>query len=138
MGGANYQARYTNSVASTSGSQYLPEVQKDREKVLSKGFNPESSDYDYATAEQAGMLPDLRQGDNFMHMGSVTQTPPEVYDKYKQYGLPQGETYMVLKGASHPTHNYLIEGEKERGFQVKKFGDRYFSVPAISANGLMR
>lgn len=129
MGGANYQARYKNSVASTNGSQYLPEVQKDRKKVLENGFNPEGSDYDYATAENVGMLPDLRPGENFMHMGSVTQTPSDIYSKYKNYGLPSGETYLVLKGANHPTHDYLVKGEMDRGFEVKKFGDRYFSVP---------
>jgi hypothetical protein len=132
MGGSNYQVRYQNSVASTNGSQYLPEVQKDRQKVLSKPFNPESSDYDYATAEEAGMLPSLQKGESFMHMGSVTATPQYMRDKYKQFGLPEGESYVVLKGAGHPTHNYLIEGEAERGFEVKKFGDRYFSVPKIN------
>jgi hypothetical protein len=129
MGGANYQARHQNSVASTSGSQYSPEVQKDRENVLKKQFNPESSDYDYKTAEESGMLPDLRQGENLGHMGSVTPVSKDIYQKYKQYGLPSGEAYIVLKGASHPTHNHLIQGEAERGFEVKKFGDRYFSVP---------
>lgn len=129
MGGANYQVRYRNSVSTTNGSQYLPEVQEDRKKVLQSGFNPEGIDYDYATAESAGMLPDLRQGENFMHMGSVTQTPPEVYDKYKQYGLPQGETYMALKGSKHDSFGHLLRSEADRGFEVKKFGDRYFSVP---------
>jgi hypothetical protein len=131
MGGSNYQARYQSSIASTNGSQYSPEVQKDREKVLKQPFNAESSDYDYATAEASGMLPDMRQGENFGHMGSVTETPQHMRDKYKQFGLPEGESYVVLKGASHPTHNYLIEGEAERGFEIKKFGDRYFSVPKI-------
>lgn len=131
MGGSNYQARYQNSIASTNGSQYSPEVQKDREKVLKQPFNADSSEYDYKTAEESGMLPDLRPGKNFGHMGSVTATPQYMRDKYKQFGLPEGESYVVLKGASHPSHNDLIEGEAERGFEVKKFGDRYFSVPKI-------
>ena len=132
MGGSNYQARYQNSIASTNGSQYSPEVQKDREKVLKQPFNADSSEYDYKTAEESGMLPDLRTGENFGHMGSVAPVNEDIYQKYKKYGLPSGEAYMVLKGASHPTHNYLIEGEAERGFEVKKFGDRYFSVPKIT------
>lgn len=131
MGGSNYQVRYQNTIASTNGSQYLPEVQKDRSIVLGKPFDPESSDYDYATAENAGMLPDLRPGKNFGHMGSVTHVNEDIYQKYKEYGLPSGEAYIVLKGAGHPSHNDLIEGEAERGFEVKKFGDRYFSVPKI-------
>ena len=129
MGGANYQAKGQNSIASTSGSQYSPEVQKDRERVLKQSFNPDSSDYDYATAEDAGMLPSIQSGENFGHMGSVAPVNQNIYQKYKEYGLPSGEAYIVLKGASHPTHNYLVEGEAERGFEIKKFGDRYFSVP---------
>lgn len=131
MGGSNYQVRYQNSIAELNGSQYSPEVLADRNKVLQKPFNADSSDYDYATAENAGMLPDLRPGKNFGHMGSVTAVTPDMYQNYKQHGLPSGESYLVLKGASHPTHNYLIQGEAERGFEVKKFGDRYFSVPKI-------
>lgn len=129
MGGANYQARGQNSIASTSGSQYSPEVQKDRERVLKQTFNPDSSDYDYATAEDAGMLPSIQSGENFGHMGSVAPVNQNIYQKYKEYGLPSGEAYIVLKGASHPTHNYLVKGEEERGFEIKKFGDRYFSIP---------
>jgi hypothetical protein len=129
MGGANYQARGQNSIASTNGSQYSPEVQKDRERVLKQSFNPDSSDYDYATAEDAGMLPSIQSGENFGHMGSVAPVNQNIYQKYKEYGLPSGDAYIVLKGASHPTHNYLVEGEAERGFEIKKFGDRYFSVP---------
>lgn len=131
MGGSNYQVRYQNTIASTNGSQYLPEVQKDRSRVLSKPFDPESSDYDYATAENAGMLPSLQAGEGFAHMGSVAPVNQDIYEKYKQYGLPSGESYIVLKGVNHPTHNYLVEGEAERGFEIKKFGDRYFSVPKI-------
>jgi hypothetical protein len=127
MGGSNFQARYQNSISS-NGSQYSPEVQKDREKVLKQPFNADSSEYDYKTAEESGMLPDLTPGKNFGHMGSVTQVNEDIYQKYKQYGLPSGESYIVLKGASHPSHDDLIKGEAERGFEVKKFGDRYFSV----------
>ena len=80
-------------------------------------------------ARNANFNLDLKQGENFGHMGSVTPVSKDIYQKYKQYGLPSGEAYIVLKGASHPTHNLLIQGEAERGFEVKKFGDRYFSVP---------
>jgi hypothetical protein len=96
---------------------------------LKQPFNSESSEYDYRTAEESGMLPDLRPGENFGHMGSVAPVNEDIYQRYKQYGLPSGEAYIVLKGAGHPTHNYLMQGEADRGFEVKKFGDRYFSVP---------
>jgi hypothetical protein len=131
MGGSNLQTKYQNSIASTNGSQYSPEVQKDREKVLKQPFDPESSDYDYKTAEESGMLPDLKSGENFGHMGSVAPVNEDIYQSYKKEGLPSGEAYIVLKGVNHPTHNYLVKGEAERGFQIKKFGNRYFSIPKI-------
>jgi len=109
-------------------TQYTPDVRKDRQKVLLKGFNPESSDYDYLNAEKAGILPEMT-GRNKGHMGSVAPVTSEIYEQYKKHGLPSGEAYIVLKGANHPTHKYLVEGEAERGFEIKKYGDRYFSVP---------
>jgi hypothetical protein len=109
-------------------TQYTPDVRKDRQKVLLKGFNPESSDYDYLNAEKAGILPEMT-GRNKGHMGSVAPVTSEIYEQYKKHGLPSGEAYIVLKGANHPTHNYLVEGEAERGFEIKKYGDRFFSVP---------
>jgi hypothetical protein len=125
MGGANTQA-----VSPMYGHQYSSDVRDDRSRVLKEGFNPDSSDYDYKTAEQGGLMPN-KTWDNNRHMGSVTQTTPDMYDKYKKFGLPEGESYTVLKGVSHPSHNDLIKGESERGFEIKKYGDRYFSVPKI-------
>ncbi len=108
--------------------QYSPNVRVNRQETLLKGFDPEGIDYDYTTAEKIGMLPET-MGGNKNHMGSVAPVTPEIYEQYKKYGLPSGESYILLKGASHPTHEYAVKGEAERGFQIKKYGDRYFSVP---------
>jgi hypothetical protein len=123
MGGAN-----TKAASPMYGHQYSQEVRDDRSRVLKEGFNPESADYDYKTAEQGGLMPQ-KGGENKGHMGSVLGVTPEIYATYKQYGLPSGEAYMLLKGAGHPTHQMAIDAEAERGFEIKKFGDRYFSVP---------
>lgn len=108
--------------------QYSENVRVHRQETLLKGFDPEGLDYDYATAEKIGMLPEP-MGGNKGHMGSVAAVTPEIYEQYKQHGLPSGESYILLKGASHPTHEYAVKGEAERGFEIKKYGDRYFSVP---------
>ena len=113
---------------SLDDAQYSPEVRKNRRNVLLSGFDPEGFDYDYQNAEKAGIRPES-MGYNKGHMGSVAQVTPEVYDKYKKEGLPKGEAYMLLKGVAHPTHQMAIDAEAERGFEVKKFGDRYFSIP---------
>jgi hypothetical protein len=44
------------------------------------------------------------------------------------YNLPEN-SYMMLKGAAHPTFQMGVQGEQDRGYQVMKFGDRYFSLP---------
>lgn len=87
-------------------------------------FDPEGSDYDYETAKSAGMGPEA-SGENQGHWGSVTQTRPE--DRQK-YGLPE-DSYMLLKGRQHETWNLAEEAEKERGAEIIKRGNRYFSVP---------
>ena len=111
-----------------NGAQYSPEVRKHRNEVLVKGFDPNGVDYDYASAEKAGMRPEP-MGPNKGHMGSVALVTPEIYAKYQKEGLPKGEAYLLLKGASHPTHQMAVEGEAARGFEIKKIGDRYFSIP---------
>jgi hypothetical protein len=35
----------------------------------------------------------------------------------------------MLKGKQHPTWSKAVEAEQSRGSEVKKFGDRYYSVP---------
>jgi hypothetical protein len=113
---------------SLDDKQYSPNVRVNRQETLLKGFDPEGIDYDYTTAEKIGMLPET-MGGNKNHMGSVAPVTPEIYEQYKKHGLPSGESYILLKGASHPTHEYAVKGEAERGFEIKKYGDRYFSVP---------
>jgi hypothetical protein len=84
-------------------------------------FDPEGSGYDIKTAVAAGMEPDSKT----KHWGSVRKSTP---DEIKKYGVPE-DSYLLLKGAKHPTHNLAVEYEAKRGFEIKKFGDRYFSVP---------
>ncbi len=64
-------------------------------------------------------------GENQGHWGSVTMASDA--DK-KKYGLPD-ESYLLLKGKSHKTWDLAVKGEEERGFEVKKYGNRYYSVP---------
>lgn len=92
--------------------------------AATNAFNPEGSDYDYKTATTYGMGPD-GTGDNAGHWGSVA--PASKGEKLK-YGLPD-ESYILLKGKSHQTWDKAVAGEEARGFEVKKFGKRYFSVP---------
>lgn len=63
--------------------------------------------------------------ENIDHWGSVVPASEE--DKVK-YNLPE-ESYMIVKGKAHKTFNKAVEGEKARGFEVKKFGTRYYSIP---------
>ena len=87
-------------------------------------FDPESEDYDYDTAVSAGLGPDGKD-ENAGHWGSVTKASAE--DK-KKYGLPD-ESYVVLKGRKHETWDKAEEAERERGSEIVKMGDRYYSVP---------
>jgi diadenosine tetraphosphatase ApaH/serine/threonine PP2A family protein phosphatase len=93
--------------------------------AILRQFDPSSSGYDYTTAIAAGMQPQQEGGENKGHWGSVAQTPIE----YRMdYNLPE-DSYMMLKGAGHPTFQMGVQGEQDRGYQIIKFGDRYFSVP---------
>lgn len=87
-------------------------------------FNPEGTDYDYATAKKYGMGP-TGTGENAGHWGSVAPTSKAEQQKYN---LPE-ESYVVLKGKGHETFHKAVAGEEERGFMVKKFGNRYYSIP---------
>jgi hypothetical protein len=91
-------------------------------------FNPEGDGYDYETALKYGMGPD-GTGENAGHWGSVAPASKEDKQKYK---LPD-ESYVILKGRKHETWQKAVDGEQERGFEVRKFGDRYFSVPVNNA-----
>jgi hypothetical protein len=87
-------------------------------------FDSESAGYDYKTAVAAGMGPAASE-ENEGHWGSVTMASEEVK---KKYNLPD-ETYVVLKGKAHETWDLAVQGEAERGFEIKKYGNRYYSVP---------
>jgi hypothetical protein len=102
-----------------SSTRNAPATQND----LSK-FDPEGSGYDYNTATAWGMGP-TGTGEDAGHWGSVAPAP-ESYAR--KYNLPDG-SYMILKGATHPTFFKAVAAEKARGSVIKKYGDRYFSVP---------
>ena len=88
-------------------------------------FDPEGPGYDSASAQAVGMKPLNKPGDpNHGHMGSVVPVTPE----QAKIGVPEG-SFMILKGRKHPTFNLAVKAEEERGFEVKKIGNRYFSVP---------
>ncbi len=87
-------------------------------------FDPEGKDYDYATARAAGMGPD-GTGEDAGHWGSVA--PASMKEK-KEFDLPK-ESYKILKGRNHETWQKAIDAEQERGFEIKKYGNRYFSMP---------
>ena len=92
--------------------------------VPPRGFNPESSDYDYATATAAGLGPD-GTGANKGHWGSVA--PASKADR-ERYSLPDN-SYVILKGRKHETWDKAVQAEIDRGSEVLKIGPRYFSVP---------
>lgn len=89
-------------------------------------FDAEGSGYDMKSAKSAGMKPTIDPEDGLPHYGSVIETTKE---QKEQFGLPE-ESYMLLKGKTHETWDKAVQGEADRGFRVKKFGDRYYSVPA--------
>jgi hypothetical protein len=91
-------------------------------------FNPEGDGYDYETALKYGMGPD-GTGVNAGHWGSVAPASKE--DKQK-YNLPD-ESLVILKGRKHETWQKAVDAEQDAGFEVRKFGDRYFSVPVNNA-----
>jgi len=92
-----------------------------------KKFDPQGSGFDMDTALKFGMKPFAGPGPNKGHFGSVV---PATRAQESGVGVPPG-SYMILKGANHPTFHKAVAAEKRRGFEVKQFGDRLFSVPKI-------
>jgi hypothetical protein len=93
-------------------------------------FNPESEDYDYATAVAAGLGPD-GTGKDAGHWGSVAAASDK---EKKAHGLPK-DSYVVLKGRKHETWDKAEQAEKERGARIVKRGERYYSVPEGKKKG---
>jgi hypothetical protein len=87
-------------------------------------FDPEGKDYDYDTAKKYNMGP-TGTGENKGHWGSVA---PAGEESRKKYNLP-ADSYKVLKGRQHKTWDKAVEAEEARGSEVKKFGERYYSIP---------
>ena len=99
-------------------------IQKKAEGGLAQSFNPQGADYDYQTALAHGMGP-TGTGENQGHWGSVA---PVSDDEQQLHDLPS-DSYTVLKGKSHPTFYKAEAAENERGSEIVKKGDRYYSVP---------
>lgn len=72
-----------------------------------KKFDPEGEDYDYETAQEAGMGP------------SDTGHWPSREPK----------TGMLLKGRKHPTWMLTEEAEQKAGMEIFKRAGRYYSRP---------
>ena len=89
-------------------------------------FNPQGADYDYQTARAHGM--GQEDGGNW---GSVA---PASESERKLHGLPD-DSYLILKGAQHPTWGKAVEAEESRGSRIVKHGDRYYSVPKMAGGG---
>ena len=85
-----------------------------------KKFNPAGEGFDMDSALGHGM-----ERDDTGHMGSVV---PTSLKQMQDLGLPQ-DSYMILKGAKHPTFPLAVDAELKRGFKVIQRGDRFFSVP---------
>lgn len=83
------------------------------------GWDAEGGGYDLETAKADGMEPDETG-----HMGSVVP----VSSREVESGVPEG-SYRMLKGKGHPTWDKAVEAEEARGFQIKKIGQYYYSVP---------
>lgn len=94
--------------------------------ALKKVFDPEGAGFDMTTALRFGMKPSEEPGPNKGHFGSVVPTTP---DQRRDLGLPH-DSYMVLKGRAHESFDNAVAAEERRGFTVKRFGNRFFSVPA--------
>ena len=93
-----------------------------------KPFDAEGSGFDQRSADANGMTRD--EDGKF---GSVVPAPTAAREKF---GLPEN-SFLVLKGRAHPTFRETIKGEKARGSEVIKLGNRYFSVPANSVEDLL-
>ena len=100
-------------------------------RMTTRRFNPEGSGYDYSTAKFYGMGRD-GTGENKGHYGSVAPASEYAINKYN---LPK-ESYVILKGKAHETYYKAVRAERLRGFQVKKFGNRYYSIPRKNKGNL--
>jgi hypothetical protein len=117
---------YTYEMKGASTAVPMPEKEIVDKSGDTKFFDPEGSEYDMDSAKASGMKPIIDPEDGLPHYGSVIETTKE---QQEQFGLPE-ESYMLLKGKTHETWDKAVQGEADRGFRIKKFGDRYFSIPA--------
>lgn len=98
------------------------EIEPDVEPEALVGFDPEGEKYDYMSAVAAKKFP----GRGKQWCAVLDATPEQI----KEFGLPK-KACMVLKGRKHPTWAEAEAAERARGFEIKKFGNRYYSVPMV-------
>lgn len=79
------------------------------------GFDPEGEGYDYASAEAAGLKPEV-QADGLPHWPSRVPSGPN-----------EG---LILKGKRHPTFGLAVEEDERLEYRIEKGkGGRYWSRP---------
>ena len=101
----------------------MPDIENLLQSV--QGFDAFGPGFDDETALRFGMTRDATG-----HMGSVVPTTPE---QQRDFGLPEN-SFMILKGRRHPTFDKAVAGEKRRGFMIREFGGRFFSLPNQTNN----
>jgi hypothetical protein len=69
-------------------------------------FDPEGSEYDYRTAQDAGLKPDAD--------GHWSSRDPR--------------SGMLLKGRGHPTFDKGVEADRALGYELEKRGGRYYTL----------
>jgi hypothetical protein len=104
----------------TGDPRMAPWTRAAEAKAPARTFDARSDNYDLERARVAGLTRDAEG-----HMGSVAPTTAE---ERQQFGLPE-ESYVMLKGRTHPTWQLGVQGEEERGFKVVQLNGRDYSVP---------
>jgi hypothetical protein len=77
-----------------------------------KPFDPEGEDYDYDTANKAGLKP-----------------KPVEHDTVPHWPSREPESGMLLKGRRHPTFDLGVEHDRKEGYGLEKQNGRYYSQP---------
>lgn len=78
----------------------------DNARSPKKKFDPESDDYDYETAKEAGLGPQEAEGENKGHWPS--RDP---------------RTGVMLKGKKHPTFQTAVDEDAKLGYKLRKRED---------------
>jgi hypothetical protein len=121
---------FTGSKAGPGGTPFFGGIlgeffrggSESKSPISKSKFDPLGGGFDLETAKAFGLRPDASG-----HFGSVV---PATEAQRSQFGLGEGSS-LVLKGLAHPTFSKTVQAEIARGFKIAKFGERFFSVPAV-------